>query len=141
VCPIIGFGEKYLNLIYVKDLVQLIIKIAEADKFYNKIYFVNDGNCYSYTEIFDEIEMILAKKHIKIHVPESIALFSGLMNDIFISEKKRLVCRDKIRELAKEYWLCSNENSAKEFGFAPKYSLKEGMVETINWYRKHGFLR
>ena len=141
VCPIIGYGEKYLNLIYVNDLVHLVIKIVEAARFHNQTYFVNDGKCYSFTEILDEIARQLNRKNFKIHIPESIALFFGLMNDIFLPKKKRLVGRDKIRELAREYWLCSNESFTGEFGFTPKYSLERGMAETINWYRKYDFIR
>lgn len=140
ICPIVGFGEKYLNFIYVKDLVRLIIKIIETNRFDNKVYFVNDGNCYSYTEVLSTIERKLHKGNIKIHVPLSIAMFIGVLNDVFLPEKKRGVWRDKVRELAASYWLCSNENCAKEFEFTPHYSLEKGMQETIDWYRKHGFL-
>ena len=140
ICPIVGFGEKYLNFIYVKDLVSLMIRIVEAGKFYNRIYFINDGNCYSYTEVLNAIEAILHKRNVRIYAPKSFALFIGLMNDIFLHEKKRLIWRDKIRELAAEYWLCSNESCIEEFNFAPQYSLKDGMKETINWYKKHGYL-
>ena len=141
ICPIVGFGEKYVNFIYVKDLVDLIIRVAETGKFDNQTYFVSDGQCYSYTEVLNEIATILNKKNIKIHVPKSIALFVGLMNDVFLHEKKRLVWRDKIRELAAEYWLCTSERSVKTFGFEPKYSIKTGMQETINWYKTHDFLK
>lgn len=140
ICPIVGFGEKYLNLIYVDDLVQLIIEIIKAGKFYNRTYFVNDGHCYSYNDVLNEIEAILHKRGLKIRVPTSMALFIGLMNDIFLHEKKRRVWRDKIRELAANYWLCSNERLTEEFSFAPQYSLKDGMQATMQWYRKQGFL-
>jgi len=140
ICPIVGFGEKYLNFIYVKDLVRLIIKIIETNRFDNKIYFINDGNCYSYTEVLSTIERKLHKGNIKIHVPLSIAMFIGVLNDVFLPEKKRGVWRDKVRELGAACWLCSNENCAKEFEFTPHYSLEKGMQETIDWYKTHGFL-
>jgi nucleoside-diphosphate-sugar epimerase len=140
ICPIVGFGEKYLNFIYVKDLVRLIITIIETKRFDNKMYFINDGKCYSYTEVLSTIEKKLQKGSIKIHVPQSIAMFVGLLNDVFLPEQKRGVWRDKVRELGATYWLCSNENCIKEYAFTPVYSLEKGMQETIDWYKTHGFL-
>jgi nucleoside-diphosphate-sugar epimerase len=32
------------------------------------------------------------------------------------------------------------EKAKKELGFAPKYDLKTGLVETVNWYLRNGYL-
>lgn len=141
ICPIVGIGEKYINLIYVTDLVRLIINIVHAHNFSNKIFFISDGNCYSYSEVLDIIADTLHKKNVRVYVPEKIALFVGLLNDIFLPEKKRLIWRDKVRELAQKYWLCRNERAVIEFSFTPRYSLKEGMKETIDWYRQQGIIQ
>jgi len=110
ICPIVGFGEKYINLIYVADLVDLIMYTVEKDHFPRKIYFVNDGHCYSFNSVLDTIAKTLDKRTLKIRVPASLALFIGLLNDVFMSPDKRLVTRDKVRELACQYWVCSNDN-------------------------------
>ena len=141
ICPIVGFREKYLNLIYVRDLVDLIIKIVDAEKFDSQTYFVNDGNCYSFTEILSEIQKNLQKRNIKIYVPETLALFIGLMNDVFLPEQKMIIGRDRMKDLAAAFWLCSNEKFVNEFKFTPQYSLAKGMEETIVWYKKAGFLK
>ncbi len=139
-CPIIGYGPKYLNLIYVKDLVKLIIKIINRDIFANRTYFVNDGRCYSYYSVLDTIARTLGKKNIKIHIPASIAMFVGLLNDVLLPPAKKLVTRDKIRELACQAWVCTNVRAVEEIGFEPRYSFERGILETINWYRKSGYL-
>jgi len=141
VCPIIGRGEKYVNFIYIKDLVQLIIRLISVRRFDKKLYFVNDGNCYSDEEIFEQISSLLKKKSIKIHISESTALLCGLFNDLFLPPSRRLIWRDKVKELSKKYWLCSNEKINRECGFTPAYTFKDGMRETIEWYRKNGLLR
>jgi len=141
ISPIIGFGEKYINLIFITDLVKLIITLIRANKFSNQIYFVNDGNCYSYKELLNEITNILGINSLKIYIPEAMALFYGLLNDVFLRRQKRLIWRDKVREMARKYWLCSNEKLRDDFNFIPKYMFKQGMKETIDWYRTHGFLK
>ena len=140
ICPIVGFGDKYLNLIYVKDLVDVIIKIIEQDHFAGRTYFVNDGQCYSLDSIMNTIAQTLDKRSLKVRVPTSLALFTGLLNDIFMPPHKRLVTRDKVRELACQYWVCSSENVSRVIGFKPRYTFKQGIVETIQWYRNEGYL-
>jgi dihydroflavonol-4-reductase len=140
ICPVVGFGEKYLNLIYVKDLVDLIIKTIEQDHFAGKTYFVNDGQCYSLDAIMDTIAQTLDKRSLRIRVPTSIALFVGLLNDVFMPPAKRLVTRDKVRELACQYWVCSSENVSRTMKFKPRYDFKQGIIETVNWYRNEGLL-
>jgi nucleoside-diphosphate-sugar epimerase len=141
ISPIIGFGKKYINLIFITDLVKLIITLIRANKFSNQIYFVNDGNCYSYKDLLSEIANILGRNSLKIYIPETIALFYGLLNDIFLPRQKRLIWRDKVKEMARKYWLCSNEKLRAEFNFNPRYTFKQGMKETVDWYRAHGFLK
>jgi len=139
-CPVIGYGHKYLNLIFVKDLVTLIIKIIERDLFANRTYFANDGRCYSLYSVLASIASALGKKSFRIHIPESFAMFVGLLNDALLPPHKKLVTRDKIRELACQAWVCSNVRVTKEVNFQPRYSFEQGIVETIDWYKKHGYL-
>ncbi|MCK4252297.1 NAD(P)-dependent oxidoreductase [candidate division WOR-3 bacterium] len=141
ICPVIGFGEKYINLIFITDLVELIIILIRANKFNNQIYFINDGNCYSYKELLNELTNILGINNLKVYIPETMALFYGLLNDVFLHRQKRLIWRDKVREMARKYWLCSNEKLRGDFNFTPKYMLKQGMKETVDWYRAHGYLK
>lgn len=140
ICPIIGGGEKFINLIYIVDLVRLIIDIINGQKFSNEIFFISDGNCYAVSEVLDLIADTLHKKNLNIYIPKEIALCVGLLNDIFLPEKKRLIWRDKVRELAQKYWLCCSERAVKELSFTPRYSLKEGMKKTIEWYRQQGII-
>ncbi len=140
ICPIVGYGEKYLNLIYVQDLVDLIIKIVENDHFTNNIYFATDGQSYSMRYLMEKIAQTLHRKNVKIRVPTGIAMLIGLLNDVFVRPDKKLVTRDKIRELACQYWMCSNERVVKTMEFKPKYSFDRGIVETIQWYREQGVL-
>ncbi|UCD20093.1 MAG: NAD-dependent epimerase/dehydratase family protein [candidate division WOR-3 bacterium] len=140
ICPVVGFGPKYLNLIYVTDLVDMIIEVVRRDHFKDRIYFANDGNCYSFDSVLEIIACALDRKNVKIHIPVSIAMFIGLMNDVFVPPRFRLVTRDKVRELACKYWVCGETQSIQEMGLQPKYTFEHGIIETVEWYRKHGFL-
>jgi UDP-glucose 4-epimerase len=64
----------------------------------------------------------------------------GILNDALISEKKRVISRDKVRDMSQKYWLCSNERLVRELGYKPSYDLERGMDETVDWYRRNGFI-
>lgn len=140
VCPIVGFGEKHVNLLHVDDLVKLIMTIVQRPTFTQKTYFVHDGQCYSYRTVLETIAGILETRYCTVHIPVGLALLVGLFNDVFVHEKKRSVWRDKVRELAGSCWLCCHEEVKQDFNFVPHYDLPRGMKHTIDWYRIHHLL-
>lgn len=139
-CPIIGYGEKYLNLMYVEDLVRLIHIILDKNTFDNAIHFAHDGHCYSFDEIAETIMHILGKRCITFRLPVQVTLFYGLLNDALLPGRKRLVWRDKVRELAQQYWLCRTDTVQTVYGFKPGFTLEQGMRKTIAWYKNHSCL-
>lgn len=140
-CPVTGRGEKRLNLLYVRDLTALIRRLIEQSLYHRQIYFVSDGHCYTWNDIIRTIAGLLGRRRwLKINVPRSIGLLFGVFNDALLPEKKRVISRDKIREMSYEAWLCSNERACRELGFTPAYDLTAGMAETIAWYRQNGYL-
>jgi nucleoside-diphosphate-sugar epimerase len=140
ICPIIGFGDKYLNLIYVEDLIDLMLVCLANHAFDNETFFVHDGQCYEFTNVVHTIAEILGRRARIIRIPRSIAILYSILNEVFIHPAKRLVRRDKIYELACQYWLCSTDRLSKRFGFKPRFTLVQGMEHTLLWYRKHGYL-
>lgn len=140
IAPIIGCGEKYLNVIYIEDLVKVILKIINSNKFNNRIYFVNDGLPYTLQGVLDNIAHLLNKRTHQICIPKSIAMLYGLINDVFLHPKKRVIWRDKIRELKQKHWLCSNERITAEFNFRADFTFDQAMEKTLKWYKNNGFL-
>ncbi len=140
ISPFIGGGEKYLNLIYVEDLVQTILKIIQSKTFNDRIYFVNDGVQYTLLGLLDKIASLLNKSTYQICIPKPIAMLYGLANDVFLPARKRAVWRDKIRELSQKYWLCSNERIGTELNFRANFTFDQAMEKTLRWYKNNGFL-
>jgi nucleoside-diphosphate-sugar epimerase len=47
---------------------------------------------------------------------------------------------DKVREGSQAGWLCSHARAARDFGYAPRLGLEQGLARTIPWCRKEGLL-
>lgn len=140
-CPVIGKEEKYINLIFEKDLIALLQIIIEKNLFNHKVYYVSDGICYAFGDVIKTIQEILKNKVcIKINIPEPIALLLGMLSDLLIPPKMRLAGYDKIKEMSENFWVCISSSIMEDTGWRPNYDLKKGMEETIKWYRENKYL-
>ena len=74
---IIGFNDKYLSLIYVKDLVNGIILAAESNVKSGEIFFICSDKAYNWNEIGSITGKILDKKAIKIRIPHGFVFTVG----------------------------------------------------------------
>lgn len=137
-------GEKYLSVVYVKDVVRLIMFILEMENHIrSRIYFVAHPQYHSLSEIVDGIKSLFGKKKVaKLSIPEAIFRPALKVNEIIasIACKATIANSDKANELAEKYWIGDPAPLIAETGFKPEYSLMEGLFETLEWYKKEGWL-
>ena len=48
--------------------------------------------------------------------------------------------RDKYKILRQRNWTCDITPAVNDFGYHPRYDLRQGLEETIRWYRDNGWL-
>ncbi len=139
---IMGFKEKRLSIIYVKDLVNAICHLAQKVKPEGATYFACSDDHYSWDELFSAIASAMGKnRYLNLKLPEMtafpVAFFSELTAKL--TKKPALLNFQKIIEMKQDNWICSNY-LLKSTGWEPSYSLKEGMEETVKWYRENNWL-
>ena len=101
------------DLTYVKDTVEGFIKVAESGKSTGKI--INIGSNF------------------EISVGNVAKLIANLMNAEIELEKERQRERPKKSEVER---LWADNSKAKELlGWSPRYTLEEGLKETIKWFK------
>ena len=54
--------------------------------------------------------------------------------------KTPVLNREKLHELTAVNWQCSIEKAKTHLGFSPQYALKQGLRETLQWYRLNKWL-
>ncbi len=137
--PILGNGKKYVNILYVKDLVSGIFLTLKKENSFHKTYFFNDENIYSWEDILKGIQRALRKKAITFRIPEFIARISVVfLKSIF--KDSLILSSQKLKEMKEKYWLCDDKKAKRELGYRPKFSFEEGAQITANWYKKNGWL-
>jgi dihydroflavonol-4-reductase len=138
----IGRSSKKLSLIYVADLVQAMIRVCDPRAEQKKVYFVTDGETYSWQEVAKAAadEMNVSVKALKI--PESILIPIAIFFEALamLSTKPALFDRQRMIDIRQSCWTASPENFFRDFDFTPQFNLTTGLAHTLDWYVKQKWL-
>jgi len=135
--PLIGSNQQALTFVYVKDLVDIILKATKMPAT-QQAHFVTDGNVYEKAALGEYVKKHLDKSAFRFTIP--LRAVRGLA---FISQtfsKSAPLNLEKYKELKAASWNCTIDNTIVDFAFKPTYNLDKGVKETVEWYQKEGWL-
>ena len=137
----LGREERWVSLIYVQDLVDLIILALEREAAIGQTYFASTW-ATTYTEFAGMLARVLDKRTLRVTLP-----LAALEPIVFVAKiqerllgKPALLNEQRVLNMRQPYLICSGEKARRELGFAPKYELEMAVEETANWYREHDWL-
>jgi nucleoside-diphosphate-sugar epimerase len=136
------WGDGYISLIYIDDLIDAIILTMQREDAVGKTYFISDGKVYSNNEVLNEIASALDVRVFKIRLPKPVLPLIGFLGDGIgkITGKSTMINRDKMKELVHTHWVCDISKARDELGFEPKVGIKKGIKWTVDWYKIHRWL-
>lgn len=137
----IGNKKQHLTFIYVKDLAKTILDAA-LSKVSQKSYFISDGKYYSQNKLGKYAKQFLNKKTLRFHVPVSLVRGIAwlLEQPAKITGNYPALNLEKVRILESMNWKCDLTALKEDLNFQPQYDLEKGLEETIEWYKKEGWL-
>jgi len=140
--PQVGRRQKYLSLIFVRDLIRGIILAAERKKSAGKTYFITSPRPYSWDEIARVTLKLFNKRGVQVYIPETVIRGISAISELYskITLKAPLLNNQKFKEMKQSFWVCSPKRARNDLGFEAKTSLEEGLRETLDWYLKYGWL-
>lgn len=138
----VGFDQKKVSLIHVRDLVRGLIMAAEAEKSKGEIYFISSEKYYTWKEIGAVTAKVLGKKALTIPVPHPIVFTIAAVAQFFslFSSKAATLNIEKARDLTQSYWICDSSKAYRDFGFKQEISVEQGIEQTCAWYKKEGWI-
>jgi len=137
----LGRDERWVSLIYVRDLVDLIILSIESETAIGETYF---GSAWAttYTEFGGTLARALDKRTIRVTLP--LAALTPIVLVAKVQErltgKPALLNEQRVLNMRQPYLVCSGEKARRELGFVPKYDLEMAVEETTSWYRENDWL-
>ena len=133
------WGKCYYSLLYVDDLVRGLIMAAEGKATEGGVYFLSDGKVYTNEDIANEISNVLEAKIVRLRIPKPLMSVLVRIGERLQGESS-IINRDKVKELNCFHWVCDSSRAEKDFRFAPRVTIKEGIKWTADWYRIHQWL-
>lgn len=143
VAPIVGNGTRpEITLVHVRDLVRGMIAAAESERAAGQTYFIGTDRPFSWNEIKDATTLALERRALSINVSQSLIQPVGAAAELIgkIAGFYPPLNRQKAREIRYACKMCSSEKAGKDFGYQSEIGLRQGIAETIQWYRKQGLL-
>jgi UDP-glucose 4-epimerase len=140
--PYIGRNKQMISMIYVKDLAKAIISLAQSAEV-NRSYIVSDGNGYCKEELGQFAKELLNRKTIKLKLPlraVKAAIATTEQLHVLFTGSMPFLNLEKVDEISQPNWLCDSEETWVAVNEQPKYDLKEGLRETILWYKENKWL-
>ena len=138
----VGYRQQDITFVYVKDVVQAVFLALDHGKT-GSAYFLSDGNVYQSTAFSDLIHEELGRPWwIRITAPIWVLRIVTFFGDLIgkLTGKISALNNDKYQILKQRNWRCNIRPAIEELGYKPEYDLKQGVKETIEWYKKEGWL-
>jgi nucleoside-diphosphate-sugar epimerase len=138
---VLGSGKPFFHVVYIDDLVDGFILCAQNDKSIGEVFIIAGDEYVELNELFEIIAGKLGVKPPKLHLPawpfqwlgtlmEKICIPLGLEPPIY---RRRVDFFTKSRSF-------SIEKAKTILGYQPKVDLRQGIENTVNWYRKNNLL-
>jgi dihydroflavonol-4-reductase len=140
--PIIGSEKKRVALIHVKDLVEGTLLAARANNAIGQTYFIGNSISPSWNDLYSVASEVTGRKVRRIALPNFSVHFVAAGAELLslITGKPALISFEKAREIAQPDWSCNVEKAERELGYRSRKTLLDGMRETMEWYKKEGWL-
>jgi dihydroflavonol-4-reductase len=140
--PMVGFHEKYVSLVHVTDLARGILMAGESDKATGETYFIGSDEIYGWRTVGDVTRGVLGKNALRLRIPEGGVYLISTFAELFsiFSSSPALINFEKARDMVQDYWTCDSSKARRDFGYSQEISLKDGIGETVAWYRNQGWL-
>jgi len=142
ISPTIGSADKHISLVHVDDLARGIILAGENEVSTGRTYFISSREMYSVRALTEMLAGIFNRRVRTFAIPRMLALIVALTAEAgaALIGKPPVINRDKVKDLSQQCWGCSIDLAKRELGYSQQVELETGLRETIDWYRREGWL-
>lgn len=138
----IGREERWASLIYAKDLARAVLACLESEKAAGNAYLLEDGHPHTWREVAAAVGQSMHTSPVRVPIPPRVAKMAGSVIGCAArwTGKPAFFDRDRLKDFLQPSWTCSSAKICAELGFAPQYTLEQGVAETCRWYTEHNWL-
>lgn len=142
IMPLFAKGHNALSLIYVRDVVEAVFETLGREKAFRKVYHVALAPPCTNAEFLGIIAEQMGIRPLRVNIPRRV-LYPLCWGQELISQltgRPNILSRQKVAEILAPGWVCANDRITHDLGFVAATSLKDGVRQTLEWYRHKGWL-
>lgn len=134
---------KVFSMIHVRDLVEVMQRIALLDTKSSHIYNVASDDPVNWNDLIELVSQSLGKKPKSINAGKSIfkiVAFVNLIRGYVSSGKVDILTPQKLPELFSQYWTINTYKLHQLVGDIECLDINDGIKETAKWYKEVGWI-
>lgn len=139
----IGPGESHVQFCHVNDIVEgFMLALEKPELSSGRTYIISDERAYTYREVYALLSEITGRKGPSLHLPKAIAKAMILPIESYYRLARKsnfLYCTSTVEAVTSERSYCI-DRIRDELGFRPRYDLRTGLAETVEWYKDNGYI-
>lgn len=139
----IGSQERFFSVVHVEDLVEGLLAAARGGPGEARAYFIANPRPVSWAEFGTAAAEIMGRGVRTVCVPRQAAYALAWLAEAGarIRGRPSIISREKVAEAECPFWTCDTSRAQAELGFSTQKSLREGIEETLSWYKIVGWLK
>ncbi len=135
--------KQKVSFVYVEDLVNAILLAGQSAKAIGQIYFVSDGETFTWQELTERIGKTTNRTFKTLAIPMGMVKVVAHLGELAekISGKASMLNVDKVKEAFYTDWTCDNGKIRSQLGFKPAWDIEKGVGDTAAFYLKEGWIK
>ncbi len=137
-----GGKESYVSIVYVKDLVEGIIRAAVSEKAIGETFFINTLDELSQWQAQYMMAEVMKVDIRPLRIPLwLLRIIAPIAEKIDRSQgNSPTICADKVNELSSQFWLSSSQKARDLLDYSPLSPIEDSLRETYQWYQEKRWL-
>ncbi len=136
-----GHASARMSLVHVGDVASAILACCEQPQF-EVLFEIDDGKDggYQWRDLADAAGLNVGRPLKIAHLAGAAVWFMGLLGTLkgLLTRSPAMLTLAKVPELRHRDWVA---NAKRPAGWTPKWSLKDGFKDAINWYSSQNVLK
>lgn len=139
---LVDHGSGTIQFVHAKDAAQGFYLALTNPNSHGKTYFISEDRWHTYREAYEIISRLTGRKPPTFNLPKPVA--KALIYPVFAAKSAfgewSFLWDPKTVDAVTSNRAYSIEKAKRELGYSPRYSLEDGLTETIQWYRENGII-
>ncbi|MBI2928073.1 MAG: NAD(P)-dependent oxidoreductase [Verrucomicrobia bacterium] len=141
-CPRFDRGRQQLSLVFARDLAEAAVACLAHPAAATRTYHVASPEVVTARQLTQHVADAMARWTFSPPLPGALLWPMCLLADAVtrLTDRPRILSRQKYPELRAAGWVCDVSRLREEIGFTCATPLRQGLAETMRWYRENGWL-